>query len=60
MASGLITSWQTDGVTKEMGTDFIFLGSRITVDGDCSHEIIIIIILVLFFIFFHLFLLVGG
>ena len=39
MVSGLITSWQTDGVTKETVTDFIFLGSRITVDSDCSHEI---------------------
>ena len=39
MASGLITSWQVDGETMEMVTDFIFLGSRITADGDCSHEI---------------------
>ena len=39
MASGLITSWQIDGETKEMMTDFIFLGSKITADGDCSHEI---------------------
>ena len=39
MASGPITSWQTDGETMETVTDFIFLGSRITVDGDCSHEI---------------------
>ena len=39
MASGPITSWQIDGETMEMVTGFIFLGSRITVDGDCSHEI---------------------
>ena len=39
MASGLITSWQIDGETTETATDFIFLGSKITVDGDCSHEI---------------------
>ena len=39
MASGPITSWQTDGETMEIGTDFIFLGSKITADGDCSHEI---------------------
>ena len=39
MASGLITSWQIDGKTMERVTDFIFLGSKITVDGDCSHEI---------------------
>ena len=39
MASGLITSWQIDGETMETVTDFIFLGSKITVDGDCSHEI---------------------
>ena len=39
MASGLITSWQIDGETVEIVADFIFLGSRITVDGDCSHEI---------------------
>uniref|UniRef100_A0A8B9WLR5 RNA-directed DNA polymerase n=1 Tax=Bos mutus grunniens TaxID=30521 RepID=A0A8B9WLR5_BOSMU len=39
MASGLITSWQTDGETVETGSDFIFLGSKITADGDCSHEI---------------------
>ena len=39
MASGLITSWQIDGETMETGTDFIFLGSNITADGDCSHEI---------------------
>ena len=38
MASGPITSWQTDEETKETVTDFIFLGSKITVDGDCSHE----------------------
>ena len=51
MASSLIISWQIDGDTVETVSDFIFLGSQITADGDCSHEIII---------FFHLFLLVGG
>ena len=39
MASGPITSQQIDGETMETGTDFIFLGSKITADGDCSHEI---------------------
>ena len=39
MASGSITSWQIDGETMEIVTDFIFLGSKITSDGDCSHEI---------------------
>ena len=39
MASGPITSWQTDGKTVETVRDFIFLGSKITTDGDCSHEI---------------------
>ena len=39
MASGLITSWQIDGETEETVTDFIFLGSKITAYGDCSHEI---------------------
>ena len=39
MASGLITSWQTDGETMETVTDFIFLSSKITADGDCTHEI---------------------
>ena len=39
MASGPITSWQKDGETVETVTDFIFLGSKITVDSDCSHEI---------------------
>ena len=38
MASGPITPWQIDGETMEPVTDFIFLGSKITVDGDCSHE----------------------
>ena len=38
MASGPITSWQIDGETMETVRDFIFLGSKITVDGDCSHE----------------------
>ena len=39
MASGPITSWQIDGETMKTVTDFIFLGSKITADGDCSHEI---------------------
>ena len=39
MASGPITSWQIDGETVETVADFIFLGSKMTVDGDCSHEI---------------------
>ena len=39
MASGPITSWQIEREKVEAGTDFIFLGSKITVDGDCSHEI---------------------
>ena len=39
MASGPITSWQIDGETVETVTDFIFMGSKITADGDCSHEI---------------------
>ena len=39
MASGPITSWQIDGETMETVTDFIFLGSKITADSDCSHEI---------------------
>ena len=39
MASGPITSWQMDGEAIETVTDFIFLGSKITTDGDCSHEI---------------------
>ena len=39
MASGPITSWQIDGETMETTTDFIFLGSKITADVDCSHEI---------------------
>ena len=39
MASGPITSWQIDGETMETVTDVIFLGSKITADGDCSHEI---------------------
>ena len=38
MASGPIASWKTDGETMETVTDFIFLGSKITADGDCSHE----------------------
>ena len=39
MASGPITSWQIDGETMEIVTDFIFVGSKITADGECSHEI---------------------
>ena len=39
MASGPVTSWQIDGETVETVSDFIFLGSKITADGDCSHEI---------------------
>ena len=39
MASGPITSWQIDGETVEIVADFIFLGSKLTADGDCSHEI---------------------
>ena len=39
MAAGPITSWQIDGETMETVTDFLFLGSKITADGDCSHEI---------------------
>ena len=39
MASSPITSWQIDGETMETGTDFIFGGSKVTADGDCSHEI---------------------
>ena len=39
MASGTITSWEIDGETVETVSDFIFLGSKITADGDCSHEI---------------------
>ena len=39
MSSGSITSWQIDGETMETVTDFIFLGSKITTNGDCSHEL---------------------
>ena len=39
MASGSVTSWQIDGETMETVSDFIFLGSKITADGDCSHEV---------------------
>ena len=39
MVSGPITSWEVDGETVETVSDFIFLGSKITADGDCSHEI---------------------
>ena len=45
MASGPITSWQIDGETMETMTDFIFLGSKMTADGDCSHEIAICLLL---------------
>ena len=45
MASSPITSWQIDGETVETVTDFIFLGSKITADGDCSHEIKICLLL---------------
>ena len=39
MASGLITSWEIDGETVQTVTDFVFLGSKVTADGNCSHEI---------------------
>ena len=39
VVSGSFTSWQVDGETREIMTDFIFLGSKITADGDCNHEI---------------------
>ena len=45
MASGPITSWEIDGETVEIVSDFIFLGSKITADGDCSHEIITCLLL---------------
>ena len=45
MTSGPITSWQIDGETTETVTDFNFLGSKITADGDCSHEIKICLLL---------------
>ena len=45
MASGPITSWQIDGETVETVTEFIFLGSKITADSDCSHEIKICLVL---------------
>jgi len=45
MASSPITSWQIDGETMEIVTDFIFLGSKITADGACSHEIKICLLL---------------
>ena len=45
MASGPITSWKIDGETAERVADFIFLGSKITADGDCSHEIKICLLL---------------
>ena len=45
MASGPVTSWQIDGETVETVADFIYLGSKITPDGDCSHEIKICLLL---------------
>ena len=51
MVSGHITSWQIDGETVETVADFIFLGSKITADGGCSHEIIVIIFLT--FLYLH-------
>ena len=45
MASGPITTWEIDGETVETVSDFIFLGSKITADGDCSHEIITCLLL---------------
>ena len=45
MASGPVTSWQIDGETVEIVSDFIFLGFKITADGDCSHEIKICLLL---------------
>ena len=45
MASGPVTSWQIDGETVETVADFIYLGSKITPDGDCSHEINICLLL---------------
>ena len=45
MVSGPITSWQTDGETMKTVTNFIFLGSKITADDDCSHEIKIVLLL---------------
>ena len=45
MASSPITSWEIDGETVETGSDFLFLGSKITADGDCSHEIKICLLL---------------
>ena len=43
MASGSITSWEIDGERAETVSDFIFLGSKITADGDCSHEITVVL-----------------
>ena len=74
MTSGPITSWQIDGETIKTVTDFLFLGSKITVDGDCSHEIKRHLLLgrkaiinldsfLLFFSFFlniNVFILIGG
>ena len=50
MASGSIPSWQIDGKTMEIVTDFIFLGSKITADGDCSYEIKRCLLLVIAFL----------
>ena len=51
MASGPITSWEIDGETVETVSDFIFGGSKITADGDCSHEIIFLYVKSLFIFF---------
>ena len=48
MTSGPITSWQIDGETVETVTDFIFLGSKIIEDGDCSHEMMGLVAMILF------------
>ena len=53
MASGLITSWQIDGKTVETAADFIFKGSEITADGNCSHEIKRVLLLLLLSHFSH-------
>ena len=54
-SSGPITSWQIDGKTMETVTDFIFLGSKITADGDCSHEIKLPLLFNMLFRFGHSF-----
>ena len=53
MASGLITTWQIDGKTVETAADFIFEGSEITADGNCSHEIKRVLLLLLLSHFSH-------